>query len=76
MVAAGGEYPPRFINRYDIDRARVTALFGDRLDEVLTLLADYAGDNAYAVRAKDAARAWIDERRAGAAKDGTADSLR
>ena len=46
-----------------IDRARMTALFGDRLDEALALLANYAGDNAYAVRAADAARAWIDERR-------------
>lgn len=65
IVAAGGEYPPKFINRYGIDRARMTALFGDRLDEALALLANYAGDNAYAVRAKDPARAWIDERRAG-----------
>ena len=31
--------------------------------EALALLANYAGDNAYAVRAADAARAWIDERR-------------
>jgi hypothetical protein len=61
MVAAGGEYPPIFINRYGIDHARMTALFGDRLDEGLALLANYAGDNAYAVRAKDAARAWRDE---------------
>ena len=63
IVAASGEYPPIFINRYGIDRARMTALFGDRLDEALALLANYAGDNAYAVRAADAARAWIDERR-------------
>ena len=66
IVAAGGDYPPIFINRYGIDRARMTALFGDRLDDALALLADYAGDNAYAVRAKDAARAWLDERRDGA----------
>lgn len=65
IVAAGGEYPPKFINRYGIDRARMTALFGDRLDDALALLANYGGDNAYAVRAIDAARAWIDERRNG-----------
>ena len=42
----------------------MTALCEDRLDDVLALLADYSGDNAYAVRAIDAAKAWIDERRA------------
>lgn len=68
MVAAGGEYPPKFINRYGIDRARMTALFGDRLGEALALLANYGGDNAYAVRAIEAARKWIDERRGGAAE--------
>lgn len=66
IVAAGGDYPPIFVNRYGIDRPRMAALFGDRLDEVLMLLANYSGDNAYAVRANDAARAWINERRAGA----------
>lgn len=66
IVAAGREYPPKFINRYGIDRARMTALFGDRLDEALALLANYGGDNAYAVRAIEAARTWIDERRGGA----------
>ena len=66
MVAAGGECPPKFINRYGIDRARMTALFGDRLDEALALLANYGGDNAYAVRAIEAARTWIDERHGGA----------
>lgn len=65
IVAASGEYPPRFINRYGIDRARMTALFGDHLDEALAQLANYAGDNAYAIRAKDAARTWFDERRIG-----------
>ena len=56
-------YPPQFINRFKIDRARMTALFADRLDEALELLANYTGENAYAVRPIDAARAWIDERR-------------
>jgi hypothetical protein len=62
VVAAGGEYPPKFINRYGIDRARMTALFGDRLDDAIALLANYTGDNAYAVRAIDAAKAWMLER--------------
>jgi hypothetical protein len=43
----------------------MTALFGDRLDDTLALLANYTGDNAYAVRAIDAARAWMLERRDG-----------
>jgi hypothetical protein len=62
MVAAAGVYPPRFTNQYGIDRARMTALFGSRLDDVLTLLSNYRGDNAYATRATEVARAWIDER--------------
>jgi hypothetical protein len=70
-TAVGGGYPPIFINRYKIDQARVTTLFGDFLDEALTLLADYAGDNAYAVRAKDAARIMLDERRGGGAGTGS-----
>jgi hypothetical protein len=63
IVDAGGEYPPTFINRYGIDRARMTALFGDPLDDAIALLANYTGDNAYAVRAIDAAKAWLLERR-------------
>lgn len=63
MVAAGGQYPPKFINRYGIDRARMTALFGDRLDDALSLLASYSGDNACAARAVDAASEWLLERR-------------
>ncbi len=66
IVAAGGEYPPIFANRYGMDRARMTALFGDRLDDAIALLANYTGDNAYAVRAIDAARTWMGERCDGA----------
>ena len=62
-VAADGGYPPKFINPYEIDRDRLTALCGERLDEVLQLLANYTGENAYAVRAVAAAREWIKERR-------------
>ena len=62
-VAADGGYPPKFINPYQIDRVGLTVLFGERLDEVLQLLANYTGENAYAVRAVVAAREWINERR-------------
>jgi energy-coupling factor transporter ATP-binding protein EcfA2 len=62
-IAAGGVYPPVFLNPYKIDRQRMSALFGDRLDETLALLADYRGDNAYTLRAKDAAKDWLEERR-------------
>lgn len=64
MVAARDDYPPRFINRYRINRERVLALFGDELtNRVLELLAEYKGDNAYVVRAIDEAREWLAERR-------------
>jgi hypothetical protein len=33
------------------------------LDDAIALLANYTGDNAYAVRAIDAAKAWMLERR-------------
>ena len=62
IVAATG-YPPKFINPYKIDRERMTTLFGERLNEVLALLAEYEGDNAYAVRAKNDAKSWLVERR-------------
>ena len=60
--AVGPQYPPVFVRRYKIDRERMTVLFGERLDEVLSLLAEYDGNNAYAKRAKDDARSWIEER--------------
>ena len=62
-VAASTGYPPVFIYRYKIDRERMTALFGERLNEALTLLTEYDGDNAYAVRAKNDAKSWLVERR-------------
>jgi hypothetical protein len=63
MVAAKDQYPPFFANRYKIDREKMSALFGESLDDALTLLADYAGDNAYAQRPKGEAKVWLDERR-------------
>jgi hypothetical protein len=62
IVAAGVE-PPVFINRYKIERAKFEAFLGDRLEEGLHLLAGYAGDNPYAVRAKEDAALWLAERR-------------
>jgi hypothetical protein len=64
-VAAGDDYPPIFINRYTIDRGRMAAFFGDRLDEVLNVLASYPGNDPYAARAREAAKNWTDERRRG-----------
>ena len=63
MVAAKEQYPPAFINRYRIDRERMEALFGGDLNEVLALLAEYAGENPWALRAKDEATTWLQERR-------------
>ena len=42
----------------------MTTLFGERLNEALALLAEYEGNNAYAVRAKNDAKSWLVERRA------------
>ena len=54
---------PVFVNPYEIDRDNMTALLAERVDEALALLAEYAGDNAYALRARDAAQSWLKERR-------------
>ena len=62
-TATGPRDPPIFVRRYKIDRERMTALFGRRIDEALELLADYDGDSPYAVRAKDDAKLWLAERR-------------
>jgi hypothetical protein len=62
IVAAGVE-PPIFINRYKIDRGRLEAFLGERLDEGLRLIAAYQGNNVYATRAKDDAKVWLEERR-------------
>jgi hypothetical protein len=51
-----------FLNRYKIDRTRLHAFMGEKLDRGLALLAGYAGDNVYAVRARDDAAAWLAER--------------
>ncbi len=54
----------KMVRHYEIDRERMASLFGEKLDEMLRLLAEYNGDDEYAVRAKDDARSWIKERRA------------
>ena len=61
--ALGPQYPPVFVRRYKVDRERMKVLFGERLDEALSLLAEYDGDNPYAVRAKEDAKSWVRERR-------------
>lgn len=60
-VTAGPAHAPVFVNRYKIVRARMTAVFGNRLREMLSLLANYDGDNPYVVRAKPEAQSWLDE---------------
>lgn len=62
--APGPLYPPVFVRRYKIDRERMSVFFGELLDEALSLLASYGGDNEYAVRAKDDAKLWLKEREA------------
>ena len=62
-TAGGSQHPPVFLRRYKIDRERMTALFGERIEEALLLLAEYDGTNPYASRAKDDASAWLAERR-------------
>ncbi len=62
VVAAGVE-PPVFINRYKIDRAKLEAFLGDRLDEGLRLIAGYQGNNVYATRAREDAALWLEEGR-------------
>ena len=61
--ALGPQYLPVFVRRYKIDRERMTILSESVLDEALTLLAEYDGDNPYAVRAKDDPKSWLRERR-------------
>jgi hypothetical protein len=63
IMAARDDYPPKFLNRYKIDREKSAALFGQHLDDVLTSMAEYSGTNAYAERAKTDARIWFTERR-------------
>ena len=54
----------RSVRRYEIDRERMASLFGEDLDAVLRLMAEYNGDDEYAVRAKDDATSWMEERKA------------
>ena len=61
MVAGSG--PTEFVGRYAIERDRAEAVLGDSLDAILELVAEYGGGSVYVVRAKEAARAWLRERR-------------
>jgi energy-coupling factor transporter ATP-binding protein EcfA2 len=62
VVGAKEANPPVFAHDYVIDRLRVEALFGGYLEDVLTVMAKYAGDNPWAVRARAAAHKWLIER--------------
>jgi len=65
-----GDPTPTFLRTYMIDRDRAEALFGERLDEALELLAEYDGGSLYAARAKEAAASWLRERSSGIAESG------
>lgn len=62
-IVASREPPPRFANPHRIERTRFSALFGDRVDEALEILATYDGTNPWAVRPKEEAAKWLAERR-------------
>ena len=49
-------------NRYDVDRQRMTWLFQGQLDEALTVLAEYEGNDLHAIRVRDSARRWQAEK--------------
>ena len=55
--------PADFAGRYAIERDRAEAVLGDSLDTVLELVAEYGSGSVYVVRAKEAASAWLRERR-------------
>ena len=58
-----GSDPADFVGRYAIERDRAEAVLGDSLDAVLELIAEYGGGSVYVVRAREAASAWLRERR-------------
>ncbi|MYC67548.1 MAG: hypothetical protein F4X12_14560 [Acidobacteriia bacterium] len=64
-VRAAGVDPPIFVNRYEIDRERCAALFGEYLDVVLERLAAYDGADPYASRAREDSARWLGERQGG-----------
>ena len=62
-IPSPDRYPPIFRHEYEIDRGRAQALLGQFLDDVLVELSNYGDDDPYAQRAKQAATAWLQERR-------------
>ena len=49
-------------NQYDVDRSRMTWLFQDQLDDALTVLTEYEGEDIHSIRARESARIWQSER--------------
>lgn len=56
------QYPPIFRHPYEIDRDRARTFLGVHLDNALTELANYKGNNPYAQRATEEAARWLQER--------------
>ena len=63
MVAAKGGDRPTFIHPYVINRERVSALFAEKVDELLRLFVGYEGNDPWGTRPKAEAQKWLDERR-------------
>ena len=61
-VGAKKVYPPSFAYPYTMERKKVEALFGDKVDDLLWLFVEYSGTNAWARRPKDEAANWLNER--------------
>jgi hypothetical protein len=64
-VGARDVYPPSFAYPYTMERKNVEALFGDRVDELLLLFVQYSGTNAWALRPKEEASKWLEEKGTG-----------
>jgi hypothetical protein len=47
---------------YTLNRERVTALFGARAEEILSLMARYAGEDKYATAARAETQSWLAEK--------------
>ena len=52
----------QFDQRYELKRERMAEFFGNQIDVMLDVLAEYSGNNEYALAAKEEAKKWITER--------------
>lgn len=61
VPASAPRNQPRFINAYQIDRAKAQRMFPEHLKAALLLLAEYEGEDGFVTRARGSARAWLTE---------------